>query len=51
MLPNFFSMLIEVCLSCVLGCAFYLFLSDGIDRHMSEPLIIKNTDVFPAVLL
>ena len=41
----------DVCLPRVLSYEFYLFLSDGIDKHMSEPLIIKNTDVFPAVLL
>ena len=31
--------------------SFIYFLSDGIDKHMSEPLILKNTDVFSDVLL
>ena len=41
----------DVCLPRVLSYEVYLFMSDGIDKHMSEPFVIKNTDVFPAVLL
>ena len=34
-----------VSLFCVLIYAFSLFLSDGMDKHMSEPMIITLTDL------
>ena len=34
-----------VCLFCVLIYAFNLFLSDGMDKHISEPMILTLTDL------
>ena len=46
-----FDLLFEVCLSRVLSYASYLFLSDDMDKHMSDPIIKTLTDLCPAVFL